>query len=423
MHQLEQKSLKQMMGHHSTQNSRMLRYWLVSSLLWPFWLSSLFALTDVSVVSLDGSQRSGKLVQWGQESLTLEQAGNTASVDLRSLKNVAFSASPSDRGANATSHRIALELRDGSVLFASDLSGSQDRWSLKSAFGVGELPPATLAAVQFRSLLTAEKPAWEDWRREKGILDSLIVSRNEGVLDRVNGVILGIQPDSVEFELDGQKLNPPRTRFVGLIFARQPLERQPLAARIRLVDRSEWNATEIHWDATKEVLSWKNSLGLQCKTAVSDIVEVDLTKLNVRWLSELEAIDRKITARVTTATKFASRDRLLGPRFDGHGTSAGSDHNLIFHSPGEISFRVPDGVTNFSTRIRRISNGDVRSELHAEIYHADELVYRSVIPDDDSAKPVQVAVQSNRRLKLVIRSSSPLAAGSTVEWSQPRFER
>ena len=280
--------------------------------------------------------------------------------------------------------------------------------------------------MQFRQLDEKESIAWESARDENRVADEIIISRGAGNVDRASGVINSITKETVAFDFEGQTINAPRAKLVGTIWLRKPLERFQPAARVVLVDGSVWLAAKIEWTDNNgnPELRGETATGILWSCPARQVYEIDLSAANVRWLAGLDVLDRKTTGRVQTQSPIAIRDKLFGPRFvNVPGVADQSEQDLVFASPGEITFRVPDGFRFFASKVGRRSEGDARSLVSVEIWQAEERLFAGELPDELADISVKVNVTPGKRLRILVSSDSSLAAGTKLQWTQPRFER
>jgi len=382
---------------------------------------------DATVLRLDGTLESGKLISFSDTQIELSSENGKLVIARESIKSIRFGEYNKIEAEKAhIKFPLALELRDGSISHASEISGSSDLWQVETAQGRLLLAANSLSQVRFRQLDEKETLAWESIKAEKRSADEIVISRGMGNVDRASGVINSINKDTVAFDFEGQSLNAPRAKLVGVIWMRQPLERIQPGARIVLIDGSVWLATKIQWNARGDTdqLKWKTAIDIDWSCPSNQVVEIDMSAANVRWLAEADMLERKATSRVSVQSPITIRDKLFGPQFVSPNALANqSDQDLVFASPGEITFRVPEGFQYYAAKIGRRSTGDSQSQVSVEIWQADERLFQAVLPDDLSDIAVKVSVTPGKRLRIAVVSDSSLAAGTKVQWTQPRFER
>jgi NPCBM/NEW2 domain len=382
---------------------------------------------DVTIIGLDGSRVKAELNSISVTEIGFTSADGKSKMSRQSIKSIQFGEPTKSELDKARSKApIKVELRDGSSIRATEIAGATDQWDVTTLHGLMKLPVDTLSVVQFRPLDDKETQAWEAAKREARVADEIVISRGAGNVDRASGVIGAITKESVSFDFEGQTINAPRAKLVGAIWLRKPLERFQPAARVVLLDGTVLLAAKIEWgeDRGVSVLRGETSNGILWNCPAQQVYEIDLSSANVKWLASLDVLDRKSANRIATQSAIAIRDKLFGPRFVNTQNGLDQvDQDLVFASPGEITFRVPEGFQYFVSKVGRRSEGDARSLVSVEIWQAEERIFAGELPDELDDISVKVSVTPGKRLRILVSSDSSLAAGTKVQWTQPRFER
>ncbi len=123
--------------------------------------------------------------------------------------------------------------------------GAGDRWQVTTSLGVIEVPKGNALWYLMRRPSEQEEAAWKQQVEQPRETDVLVIARDQGVLDRAGGEIIEIQEVSVKFDFDGQKIEAPRNKLLGVLWYRKPLERVKPTVRIRTRDGSTWNGIEV----------------------------------------------------------------------------------------------------------------------------------------------------------------------------------
>ena len=97
--------------------------------------------------------------------------------------------------------------------------------------------------------------------------------------------------------------------------------------------------------------------------------------------------------------------------------------DLLFPGPGEVVFRVPEGMTKFKTRVQRASDADMQSAILIEVWVDDQIAFRGELSAEDNQLDVEANVQSNKRVRLNVAAGGKLKVGSRVLWLEPRVSK
>lgn len=327
-------------------------------------------------------------------------------------------------GAPGTQPKMRLGLVDGSELALEAIEGKSDQWKVVSNETELLVGKGLAKWLLFRSPTSKESTAWKELLEGKQDSDILVIAREEGVLDRANGIVNAIAPPSVQFDFDGQAIEAPIAKLLGLIWLRSNAARIEPTLKVRLTDGTTWMAREIRLPEKNATdVMGTATCGLPIRFPLQSLYEIDFSIANLKWLSQAELLEAKGNAS-SLLKNNPLRDAVFRPHFSaGNGIADSLDQDLDFKVPGEASFRIPAGVTRFASSIMRTSEGDVRSELSIEIWVQDKKVWESKMEPNQEDIRVDIPVEVDKRMKLVVRSTSGLLAGCEVKWVQPRFLR
>ncbi len=323
---------------------------------------------------------------------------------------------------------VTLFFMDGSKAFGEKLTGKTvSGWRLKDLSEKEiAIPSKSLRAVLVRAIPPELEGAWQGAILETKDADSVIVQRPGNSIDRINGVIVQLQETSVLFDLDGQQIDIPIDKLIGLVWFQRELDRVKPTFEVNTTDRSIWMAESFAWKSN--TLELKTSQGLSISVPQATILSINYSSANVRWLSEVESMEASSEKQIEFKTPIASLDRAYAPRFIVNGraplpTSLASEKDLYFPSPGYYLFRVPEGFSSLQCRIERTDEGQQRTDLTLQIWQEDIQVSEQLLAHDRDFADLDVQLKPEKKTKLVVICKSKLMIGTEVTWKQPRLKR
>lgn len=323
-----------------------------------------------------------------------------------------------------------LKLLDGTSIQCRAISGKDNSWSVESESNVSlSVTPSIMTSLQFRNLNKAVREASSQNAGAPVLTDEMLIIRPGDQIDRIPGVILGLDESSVSFSFDGQTIPAPRTKLAGLVWAQPEESPYKPTIRIRTLDGSKWEATELRFLESGEkgpLFQWTLRSGIDCVCEPKQVMSIDFSNAIVRWFASIPVIESTAFDNPFLSVSVRGRSVLLAPHFAS--SSSGRDvadepstKNLVFPVDGEIVARVPDGTSRFRTRIVRPEDAKIQDKIRCEIWSNEDLLWSSADPKADAPWVVDLAVTPEKRLRLVVRSESKVSAGSMVTWLQPRF--
>lgn len=380
---------------------------------------------NVTVSSLNGTTVSGKLVSADDKIIILETKTGPIekkSIDIGRLSfanNLAPIAAP-----------VELQLSDGSKACGDRLVGKATTgWRLRvSPEKELNVLAKWLKAVRLKAIGPELVSAWQNAIQETKNADAVIVLRPGNSLDRINGVIVQVQESSVTFDLDGQQIDIPIEKLIGLVWFQRELERIKPTIEVVATNRSIWMAESFSFESKSNVLELRTQLGQSVSIPGTEISSINYATANIRWLSELEILQSVAERQIEFRTPIAALDRAFIPRFVVNGNapkpnSQYGDKDLYFPSPGSYMFRVPEGFSSLQCRVERNGSGPQRTDLMIEVWQDDQKLSEYPLAHDMSSIDLDVALKSEKKTKLAVVCKSKLLIGTEVTWKQPRLKR
>ena len=323
---------------------------------------------------------------------------------------------------------VELFMMDGSRAFGDRLTGkSSDGWQLSESTGNKvEIPSKSLKAARLKEILPEIANAWQSAILETSNADAVIVLRPGNSLDRINGVIVQVQETSITFDLDGQQIDIPIEKLVGLAWFQRELQRVKPTIEVKVTDHSVWMAESL--TLKSNVLELRTPLGQSLSFPIAKILSINYSTANIKWLSEVESLEAVTERQIDFKTPIASLDRALAPRFVVNGraplpASLAADKDLYFPSPGHYVFRVPEGFSSLQCRIERTDDGSQRSDLNIEIWQDDQRISEQLLLHDADFADLDIQLKPEKKTKLAVVCKSKLMIGTEVTWKQPRLKR
>jgi hypothetical protein len=243
-------------------------------------------------------------------------------------------------------------------------------------------------------------------------------------------MVVSVTPETVEFSFDGQILQAPRKKLVGLLWYRPQEKRVEPAIQIQTRDGSIWEVSEVKLsESTRESkggLQWKTPSGVVASASWSEIAGVNFAAANVVWLASQSPLSSKSYQRSLLEKEIIGRESLLGPRFyssDATKTVEAKSQDLLFGGPGEITFRVPDGFKRFVAKVRRFEKTRYATSVNCKVWVGDTLAWEATMDPEQIEAVVDIPVVSDQRLRIVVSCDSELMLGTQLSWLQPRLTR
>ncbi len=330
---------------------------------------------------------------------------------------------------------VELTLLDGSKAFGDRLIGKgSSGWRLRVSpdKAIPEVEVTVIAKTLKAARLKAIGPelisAWQIAIQETKNTDAVIVLRPGNNLDRINGVIVQVQEASVTFDLDGQQIDIPIEKLIGLVWFQRDLERVKPTIEVVATNQSVWMAESFSFDAKSNALELRTQLGQTVSIPKAEIASINYATANIRWLSELETLESVAEMQIEFRSPIAALGHAFLPRFAVNGSSPSpsaqpGDKDLCFPSPGHYLFRAPQGFSSLQCRVERTGNGSQRTDLLLEVWQDDQKVSEYPLAYNVDYVDLDVSLKPEKKTKLAVVCNSKLLIGTEVTWKQPRLKR
>ena len=383
---------------------------------------------QVKAIRLDGSVVQGNLSRIEDRIVAIESTSGMVEVRYEDLDRVTIErpSEPTNRVSNA---QETVVLIDGSKVICRAFAGRDDRWNAISPTGKAlEFAKGSVESLLMQSLSPTVRQEWTRIQAEPRTGDEMVIARKGDAIDRASGMIISISPEAIEFSFDGQVLQAPRSKLVGLLWFRSQEKRVEPAIQVRTDDGSQWEAIALSIDDSPSSggggLRWTTPCGVEATEVWQHLTEINFSAANVVWLASQAPLSKKTWERSIIKDAVIGRDALLGPRF---ASTDGSDdakaQDLHFLAPGEIAFRVPSGFRRFVAKVKRAEKAQFSTSLQCQVWVGDDLAWEATLPPGQLEANVDIPVVADKRLRITVGSDSDLQLGTQLSWQQPRLTR
>lgn len=378
--------------------------------------------TPVTIQMLDGTEYSGALIAATHETLTAEIQGERRELRANEILRLGF-ASPRAAGGDT----LVLTLVDGSRLRGTKLVGKESGFEFADSSGASTpLGPGVVKSLLVRPVTGELAAAWQEAVQQPVQSDALVLLRPGNATDVIQGVIGEVKDGKVAFELDGQSVDVPFDKLVGVLWFRKALERMKPSIELQLLDSGVIQAATFELKQGKVV--YRGPTGIEGSIPIQRLAFANYASANLRWIADLPILESKATHKTPWKEPNATLDQAMAPRFhavsgESSGNAASDKYDLEFLAPGSFTFRVPEGFQRFRTSFHRVESGDTRTQLDIEVWQDDEKIVRKPMSPTDDSIDIDCPVTPGKKIRLVVVGAGRLNVGSHVVCRQPRLMR
>ena len=384
---------------------------------------------EITVQSLDGHSVAGELIDLTSDGVIVNLTDGKRKIPLGDLGKVTFSAS-STAGQTFPAAGLQIQLVDRTELAAKSFTTIGDAATI--VWDSGDVQTVPLSLIRSVNLVAGDERLLKTWKRlrDKPRRGDRLAVRKGKEIDYVEGVILGVAQDHVDFELDGESIPVKWSKLAGLLFAdRPPKKMEPIKCQLMTVSGSQIPVSA--WKSNPEGLAVQLPCGLTCDVPYRQVQSIDFSREKIIYLSEMKPIVTEWTPYLAAGSLSPLLARFYGPQKDrstGFKPGETSDRleivslskqdsqnesiepssvesyarGLSLQSKSRLIYDLPPAARRFETRAG-IDAGSVQmGDVHFEVRGDGRSLYAEDISGRTGPRDVSVDIVGIQRLELIV---------------------
>lgn len=377
--------------------------------MWHLLLVGLCAVAagDAQLQTLDGQTFSGALQSLDAQTAVIAAADGEHAVPVEQILQLTPSAEQST--AAPPVRPFVINLADGSELRATSLRLSGDSASIELA----EKQELTLNAPALRSLRLASASEAELAQWEKILSQDqpgdLVVVRKSDAIDFVEGEIVEVAPEAVNFKVDGDLVPVKWGKIFGLVWHQVAAEKNsnPLC-EAHLVDGSRLAAKSVV--LAGENLSLELISGAKLELPTSDVARLDYSQGKIVYLSDLawDARESQRAPYLGAPLPLDSPLDLFSPQRDlsfegGPLLLSGKAYTkgLALHSRTRLVYRLPDDYRRLTALAGIDDRAGTRGDVVLRVEGDGRVLYEAPLSGAGEPVALDIDVAGVRRLAII----------------------
>lgn len=382
------------------------------------------ALPEVELRTVGGQSAKGTLLALDTQHAAIQTTAGRSQWEFEDLAAILV---PGPSSGPSAAPAVSVEMVDGTKLAAETFTAEKGLAKVKVAGGdVVELSSDDIRWVRLAPPTDAVAAQWSRILGRATAGDLLVVRRDEGI-DYHRGVLHGVTGETVEFELEGERLPVRRSKAYGLVY-HHPAGRglpEPIGF---LQDRtgSVWTLRTVALKGDQ--IEWTTVLGVRQKRPLSAVARLDFSRGKVVYLSDLEpdsvqwvpyfGMGKELPSRIAWCTPRKDRNLQSGPlQIDGRRYTKG----LALHSRTEMVFRLAAPYRRFVASVGIDDTARPRGSVRLVIRGDDRVLFDAEVAGTDPVKPVELDVTGVRRLTILADFGDDLDVGDHLDLCEARL--
>ena len=356
----------------------------------------------VELTPVDGDLARGELVSLQSGEIVIETDGDTRSFPLDSIVRLKH---PDAR--TASTEDLTIRLSDGSVLSAHEMTADADTLTARvRRQDPVRLPVKSLLSLRFRPASPQSDPQWLGVVEDDASADRLVIRRDNGNLDSIEGVFASMNQDRVEFEIDGDVIEAPLEKLEGVVLATRTKESSSIEVRDCYGNRfvaadlvADEEAVGFEFFDQRLRIAWQHLDEIRIRGSVAPLLS--LTAVDI----VADPMPMMIADPAVMRPFFLRRDE--------------EQTALIFSGPGQVHYRVPEGQSRLVGLVRRDPSVPVVNRFEASIVSRGESLWTQVV--GDTPVGFDVEVREGAVIELHVDPGDDGSRGDRAWWQKVRF--
>lgn len=336
------------------------------------------ASTEVTVTTSDGESVTGGLVEMNGEAIGLDVGTEVRTIPLENASRVNFPHS------SLPPLPTVVELSGGSIMHVTRVTWDGEELKLTpSRQSSLTLPVSRLKSIRYRTGNPATDPTWLGWREDARRGDRLAVRRDEKTLDSIDGTVVGVGTQTIQFEMGGNTIEAPIAKLEGVLFSAANSNTGPTSDPIRVVDTSgsQYLAVSVRLAPASDTLEIRLPGEIQHSIPLDQVMSIGFAG-GVLRLVDTEVASSEFNSGSNAARFPAWMENWFEPRASGEGSD--EEEVILMRSPSEIRFRIPDGYQKLKAAVRRHPEVDLFLPVRVEVLTDEKVVWAATLDDRDA---------------------------------------
>ena len=364
----------------------------------------------VQVETNTGESLEGDLISIAKDSLVVETKSGEQNLEFSNLLSVR----PSKVDEDATGPKFRANLIGGSEVAIQDLRLEKDTLTIEPR----RQPPIELSVRDVKSIRlrlpnAATDPQWLGLQQGQLRGDSLVIRRDNGQLDRIQGIVEGIANKKVAFKMgagDDTPVNAPFAKIEGVVFGgkRQAMAKDQI--QVRDVYGSRWAVTKIESEDLDDGLILFLASGVKHKLPAKHLESIFWSG-GFQLVASLEAAKSGYKPYLESNLSSDLLAKWFAPKMDAN--------DIVMAGGSSIEYRLSDEFTTLSGAVRRDVSVANAGEVTLRVLLDDKEVWSERLQDEPLGFELPVA--KSRRLRFVAESGKDGDLGDLVRITRPRL--
>lgn len=375
----------------------------------------------------------GELLRITTEGVELE--GDQGPILVPFAKLTRLSAMPSGKSTREADYPIHVELVDGSLLRGSELTLQNNNVEL----GRPEAPSSwkftlkNVHRIRFRSGSVQANAAWDAITRREFTSDALIIRRDAGKLDFLDGILQSITATEVQFRYGDEAMNVNRAKLEGIILANRP-GAQAASYQVRTLEEDRIQCAEISMAEGSELAILTPS-GDNIRLPLNSFTELTAAQTDRVFVCDLDPDGLEIQPYIRGSEldpgmlKWLYGMRRVSPTLGGKlelrspqdRRLVSYPHGISLHSYSRAIYRLDSPYRELRGTVGIEAANESTNQAVVRISGGDQVLWEEILRTGEAPKELVILLPSTARLEIVVDFGDDGDFGDRVHFGELRL--
>jgi hypothetical protein len=361
---------------------------------------------QLEVRPLNGPALQGALISLDAKQLKISTDSGEKSLSIKELATASINPPPA---LVTEKPSLWVQLIGGSLVHGTNYVLKDKKIALTLLSGdTLELSPSAIRTVRFQAFDEGTQEHFKRITQADASGDVIIIRRAGKTLDELEGIVRGINEDTILFEFDGDKIPVDREKVFGIRYYQAAGKTLP-APVCQILDTSGSRLVVQAASIQSDQLELQTVSGVTIKLPLSRLITLDFSSGNLVYLSDLAATQVEWMPYLGTRLTSGRLNKLYEPRqdrgFSGQQLQLGNQtypKGLAIHSRTSLIYRLTDAHKSFQA-VAGIDplmgdNGHVELVISGD----NKELFREAISGKDKPITINIDITGVRRLSILV---------------------
>ncbi|MDE0736448.1 MAG: NPCBM/NEW2 domain-containing protein [Pirellulaceae bacterium] len=361
---------------------------------------------QLEVRPLNGPALQGALISLDAKQLKISTDSGEKSLSIKELATASINPPPA---LVTEKPSVWVQLIGGSLVHGTNYVLKDKKIALTLLSGdTLELSPSAIRTVRFQAFDEGTQEHFKRITQADASGDVIIIRRAGKTLDELEGIVRGINEDTILFEFDGDKIPVDREKVFGIRYYQAAGKKLP-APVCQVLDTSGSRLMVQTASIQSDQLELQTVSGVTIKLPLSRLITLDFSSGNLVYLSDLAATQVEWMPYLGTRLASGRLNKLYEPRqdrgFSGQQLQLGNQtypKGLAIHSRTSLIYRLTDAHKSFQA-VAGIDplmgdNGHVELVISGD----NKELFREAISGKDKPVTINIDITGVRRLSILV---------------------